>query len=179
MHCHLCHGDYSGSEKEEQTHRKEAKGKLRFLCPRVPIATPLNALTCERQSPCVSEDAHVPESLACLWLINLIHQSFPMLSPAGSGPAPASASASSPASPYHIPPLSKSSPITVPDREVFEDRLLKTETPVCLWLSQTLDKSPEPPLARAWSQAYLHNDAHLQSCLEGRPDSPSQECSPH
>lgn len=54
LRCHLCHGDYSGSEKEEQTHRKEAKEKLRFLCPKVPIATPPNALTCERQSPCVS-----------------------------------------------------------------------------------------------------------------------------
>lgn len=39
--------------------------------------------------------------------------------------------------------------------------------------------SPEPPPAGALPPAHLHSDARPQSGVEGRPRSPSQECTAH
>lgn len=129
----------------------------------------------------------MPESPTYLSPPTLLHQSFPVFPTAGSHScspsAPPSASASPPPAPRHPPSLSKPSYHSLSWRGGFEDALLKTDTPGCFCPSQTLGLSPgprtwQPPFARTLFPAHLHNAAHLQSCSEGRPHSPSQECRP-
>lgn len=85
--------------------------------------------------PYVSEEAQVPENPAYLWF--LVHQSFPTFSPAGSRdcsiPALSFCILSSSPKPFINPPNPSPS-----QHEAFEDMLLKTETPVCLWHHRAL-----------------------------------------